>query len=199
MSACGRPHAHAAPETYKPDLSRGEREMRILRALGALIFLFCAAAIEANAQTVQSDFDKSYDFTKLKTFNFAMRDFDDVLAQDTLNDGRVRAAIQTNLTANGYRVEESETPDFAVAYYVTARNKFNIQDTGPRFWGRRDVSVDEYTEGTLGVDIYEVRTGRLVWRGRAVGTVEMKGTDKKINKAAEKLVKQFLKDTRKGG
>ena len=173
--------------------------MKLVRAAGWLVFLLCAMAVAARAQSVQSDFDRSYDFSKLRTFNFAIPGFDDPLAQDTLNDGRIRAALRSNLSANGYMIEESEGPDFAVAYYVMARNKFNVQENGPRFFGRRDLSVDEYTEGTLGVDIYDVRTKRLVWRGRAVGTVELKGTDKKINKAAEKLVKQFLKDARKGG
>ena len=161
--------------------------------------MMCALAITSRAQSVQSDFDRSYDFSKLKTFNFAIPGFDDPLAQDALNDGRIRNALKSNLAANGYRMEESERPDFAVVYYVTTRNKFNIQDNGPRFFGRRDVSVDEYTEGTLGVEIYDAQTRRLVWRGQAVGTVELKGTDKKINKAVEKLVKQFLKDTTKKG
>jgi hypothetical protein len=49
------------------------------------------------------------------------------------------------------------------------------------------------------VDIYDVKTRRLVWRCRAVGNIELKGTDKKINKAVEKLVRQFLKDAKKGG
>jgi len=173
--------------------------MKAVRVLGWLVFLFCALAVAARAQSVQSDFDKSYDFSKLKTFSLAIPGFDDPLGRDGLNDGRIRNALKMNLTANGYKLEESERPDFNVAYYVMARNKFNISETGPRFFGRRDVLVDEYTEGTLGVDIYDARTGGLVWRGRAVGTVEMKGTDKKINKAVEKLVKQFLKDTRKGG
>jgi hypothetical protein len=173
--------------------------MKLVRAAGWLVFLLCALAVSSRAQSVQSDFDKSYDFSKLKTFNFAIPGFDDPLAHDSLNDGRIRAALESNLMANGFGMEELERPDFAVAYYVTAKNKFSVRDNGPRFFGRRDVSVDEYTEGTLTVELYDVKTRRLVWRGRASGTVELKGTDKKINKAAEKLVKQFLKDTKKGG
>jgi hypothetical protein len=174
--------------------------MKIVRAASWLIFLLCALAVTSRAQSVQSDFDRSYDFSKLKTFNFAMQGFDDPLAQDSLNDGRIRAALESNLMSNGFGMEELERPDFAVAYYVTAKNKFSVRDYGgPRFFGRRDVSVDEYTEGTLTVELYDATTRRLVWRGRASGTVEMKGTDKKINKAVEKLVKQLLKDTKKGG
>ncbi|MBV9929081.1 MAG: DUF4136 domain-containing protein [Acidobacteria bacterium] len=173
--------------------------MRIVRALGVLALVLCASAGAASAQSVQSDFDRSFDFSKLRTFNFAAQRFDDALAHDSLNDGRVRHALETRLMASGFGMEELERPDFAVAYYVTSRNKFSVQDYGPpRWFGRRDVRVDEYTEGTLTVDLVDVRTGQLVWRGRVSGTVELKGNDKKIDKAVDKLVRQLLKDAKKG-
>ena len=176
--------------------------MRIVRTLSMLALVLCAFAASASAQSVQSDFDRSFDFSKLKTFSFAVHRFDDALAQDSLNDGRIRHALESKLTAGGFRVEQGERPDFAVDYYVTSRNKFSVQDYSygpPRWWGRRDIRVDEYTEGTLTVDLIDAKTRQLVWRGRVSGTVELKGTDKKVDKAAEKLVKQLLKDVTKGG
>ena len=87
-----------------------------------------------------------------------------------------------------------------VAYYVTTRKALNVQDYGygpPRWFGRRDIRVDQYTEGTLTVDLIDATTHQLVWRGRASGTVDLKEMDKRVNKAVEKLVAKFLKDTRK--
>jgi uncharacterized protein DUF4136 len=176
--------------------------MRIVRTVSMLVLVLCAFAASARAQSVQSDFDRSYDFSKLKTFNFAVQGFEDPLAQDSLNDGRIRHALESKLTAGGYKMEQTAKPDFAVAYYVTSRNKFSVQDYsyGPSRWfGRRDIRVDEYTEGTLTVDLIDVKTRQLVWRGRVSGTVELKGNDKKIDKGVEKLVKQLLKDVKKGG
>lgn len=176
--------------------------MRIVRTLSVLALVLCAFAAPASAQSVQSDFDRSYDFSKLKTFNFAAHRFGDNLAHDPLNDGRIRHALESKLMASGYGMEELGAPDFAVAYYVTSRNKFSVQDYGygpPRWFGRRDIRVDEYTEGTLTVDLIDTKTRQLVWRGRVSGTVELKGSDKKVDKAAEKIVKQLLKDTKKGG
>ncbi len=175
--------------------------MRIVRTLSVLVLFLCACAATATAQTVQSDFDRSYDFSKLKTFNFAEQRFDDPLAEDALNNGRIRHALESRLMAAGYGMEEVDRPDFVVVYYVTSRNKFSVQDYGygpPRWFGRRDVRVDEYTEGTLTVDLIDARTGQLVWRGRISGTVELKGNDKKIDKAADKLVKQLLRDAKRG-
>jgi hypothetical protein len=175
--------------------------MRIIITAIILCALLCSLPAAARAQSVQTDFDKSYNFSGLKTFGFAVqrRRLSDPLAQDPLNDGRIRAALEANLTAAGFKPESGGGADFAVAYYVSTRNAFSVQEYGygpPRWFGGRDIRVDQYTEGTLTVDIIDARTKQLVWRGRASGTVELKGADKKVSKAVEKLVKKFLKDTR---
>lgn len=170
---------------------------RIATLIGLVLSVFTAASY---AQSVQTDFDKSFNFMKLNTFNFAIqqRNPDDPLSQDSLNDGRIKIALESKLMASGFRTANAETPDFAVAYYVTTKNKFDLRDYGygpPRWFGGRDIRVDQYTEGTLTVDLIDVATKQLVWRGRASGTVDLKGIDKKINKSVEKLVARFLKET----
>ena len=175
------------------------RAIRMMMAVAILIGFL--AAISANAQSVQSDYDRSFNFSNLKTFGFAVqrRSATDPLAGDSLNDGRIRTAMESQLIANGYRVE-SGSPDFVIVYHVTTKNKLNVQDYSygpPRWFGRRDIRVDQYSEGTLLVDFIDTKTNQVIWRGRASGTLEMKGVDKKISKSVEKLVKQFVKDTTK--
>jgi len=160
-------------------------------------------AVSAAAQSVQSDFDRSFRFSELKTFSFAVqqRAAKDPLASDTLNDGRIRNGLESQLTANGFRIENDKA-DFVIAYYVTTKNKLNVQDFGygpPRWFGSRDIRVNQDLEGTLMVDFIDAKSNQVIWRGRAVGTLELKGVDKKISKSVEKLVKQFVKDTQKKG
>jgi hypothetical protein len=167
---------------------------------GAILIGFLAA-VSAQAQSVQSDFDRSFNFSNLKTFGFAVqrRRANDPLAGDSLNNERIRMALESQLIANGYR-RENEDADFAIVYHVTTKEKLSVQDYGygpPRFWGSRNIHVDQYSEGTLLVDFINVKTNQVIWRGRASGTLEMKGVDKKISKSVEKLVKQFIKDTTK--
>ena len=175
--------------------------MKAIRMMGVLGMLLGLLVISASAQSVQSDYDKSFRFSDLKTFSFAIqnRGAADPLASDSLNDGRIRTGLESQLTANGFRME-TEKPDFVIAYYVTTKNKLNVQDYGygpPRWFGSRDIRVNQYSEGTLMVDFIDAKNNQVIWRGRASGTLEMKGVDKKISKSVEKLIKQYIKDTTK--
>ena len=174
--------------------------MKTARIMSVIVMILGGLVVSAAAQSVQSDFDRAFRFSNLKTFSFAVqnRAATDPLAADTLNDGRIRTGLETQLRANGFRME-TETPDFVIAYYVTSKNKLNVQDYSygpPRLWGSRDIRVNQYAEGTLMVDFIDVRTNQVVWRGRATGALELKGVDKKITKSTEKLVKQFMKDNK---
>ena len=174
--------------------------MRVMSILGLMLGMLIGSAA---AQSVQSDYDRAFHFSNLKTFSFTVqkRGATDPLAADTLNDGRIRTGLESQLIANGFRME-TEKADFVIAYYVTTKNKLSVQDYGygpPRWFGGRNLRVDQYSEGTLMVDFIDVRTNQVIWRGRASGTLEMKGVDKKISKSTEKLVKQFVKDTAKKG
>ena len=174
------------------------KAMRVVSLLGLVLGLFLGSAA---AQSVQSDFDRTFQFSNLKTFSFAVqrRGATDPLAADSLNDGRIRTGLESQLIANGFRME-TDKADFVIAYYVKTKNKLSVQDYGygpPRWFGGRDIRVNQDTEGTLMVDFIDARTNQVVWRGRAVGTLDMKGVDKKISKSTEKLIKQFVKDTAK--
>jgi len=167
--------------------------MKAIRVIGVLGILLGLLVVSAAAQTVQSDFDRTFRFSNLKTFSFAVQK-----RADTLNDGRIRTGLETQLRANGFRME-TETPDFVIAYYVTSKDRLNVHDYSfgpPRLWGSRDIRVNQYAEGTLMVDFIDVKTNQVVWRGRATGALELKDVDKKITKSTEKLVKQFIKDSK---
>ena len=176
------------------------KAMRVVSLLGLVLGLLVGSAA---AQSVQSDFDRTFQFSNLKTFSFAVqrRGATDPLSTDSLNDGRIKTGLESQLIANGFKVD-TDKADFVIAYYVKTKNKLSVQDYGygpPRWFGGRDIRVNQDTEGTLMVDFIDARTNQVVWRGRAVGTLDLKGVDKKISKSTEKLVKQFVKDTTKKG
>ena len=157
------------------------KTIRVMMVMGMLVGLL---AISAQAQSVQTDYDKGFRLANLKTFTFIdqRRGPTDPLAADSLNDNRIRTAIESQLMGNGLRAEENA--DFAIAYYVTTKNKLNVQDYGygpPRWFGGRNIQVNQDTEGTLMVDFIDLKTNQVIWRGRATGILELKGVEKKIN------------------
>ena len=92
--------------------------------------------------------------------------------------------LQRQLELQGYTfAENGESADFSVAYTVGTRDKIRMESypTGYRgHWGWHDphshyyfrkVSADNYTQGTLGVDIFDNETGKPVWHGWAEKTV----------------------------
>ena len=178
-------------------MTRAGRMRFRLAALAAGLVLW---PLRAPAQTIQTDYDRSYDFAKLKTYDIPAqsRAPNDPLGANPINERRVQAALDSQLVAHGYTRDSGGKLDFVVAYHAATRNRLDVQEWGygPGRWGRRRLDVNEYTQGTLVVDIVDAASKQLIWRGSASGTIEPKEADKKIKKAVAKLIEQFAKDTR---
>jgi hypothetical protein len=172
--------------------------MKLFHTLLFMSLMLCSLGVMA--QTVKTDYDRAYDFTKLKTFAFKpqTRDPREALAANPIVDDRIKRDLESQLTTNGFQEESADKPDFLIAYYGIAKERARLQDLstyGP-FGGRRslDIRPEFYVEGTLIVDFIDQATNKLIWRGYATGTVDPKKSEKDIAKATEKLVKQFMKD-----
>ena len=170
-----------------------------LRTVGLAVALALAPA-SAPAQSIQTDYDRSFDFSRLKTYDFAQqtRRPNDPLAVNPMNDRRVQAALDSQLVAHGHTRDPSGKPDFLVAYNGATRNQVDVREWGygPGRLRDRRIDVNRYTESTLIVDVVDAATKELVWRGAATGVIEPKDADKKIKKAVAKLMEQFAKDTK---
>ena len=168
--------------------------------MAALAVGLALSPVSTPAQSIQTDYDRTYDFSKLKTYDFAaqVRGPNDPLVVNPMNDRRVKAALDSQLVARGYGRDTGGKQDFLVAYHAATRNRLGVQEWGygPGRWGSRRVDVNEYTQGTLVVDVVDAASKQLVWRGSATGTIEPKEADKKITKAVAKLMDQFAKDTK---
>jgi hypothetical protein len=170
--------------------------MNTLRTLmcGGLLLL-CTGA--ATAQTVQTDYDRSFNLAALKTFDFYRQDRrpDDPLAASPLNERRINGALDAQLKAAGFSRAAAGQADFMVAYFVTTQRGLDIQDNRWGLLGRRgSINVEQVTEGTLVVVFVDRATRQEVWRGYATGTIDPKDLEKDVNKGVAKLVQKFVKD-----
>src|SRR5215472_5344212 len=104
---------------------------------GLLVML---SSIGARAQSIQTDYDRSFNLAKLRTYSFVeqTRPPGDPLLASPLNDRRIHTALDSQLQAQGFR--PSEQPNFYIAYEVTTRMGLDIEDnrfSGPPWdrWG----------------------------------------------------------------
>jgi hypothetical protein len=97
---------------------------------------------------------------------------DDPMVSNSISHRAIRNRVAQALVELGYVVDDNH-PDFAVAFYASARDKLVITDwdNGYPFYppwthpGRRSRTVTEYTEGTLIIDAINPRSRDLLWRG----------------------------------
>jgi hypothetical protein len=150
------------------------------------------------AQKTSFDYDKTANFAAFKTY--ALKDGTKV--GDPLIDGRIVAAIESELAAKGL-TKAADKPDVTVVYHVAFDKKqditaYNTGGMGYRWgggWGTTDVRVNEILVGTLVIDVVDANKSELAWRGVGVKEVDVQAKaekrDKNINNAVAKIFKNF--------
>src|SRR6185503_7164955 len=115
---------------------RGMKPFRIL-FMGAVIL---SALTVAFGSSVKSDYQKDFDFSRLRTFNFKTdRTSNDPLVTNAIEANRIQNALSAQLQMNGF-TQSQDNPDFIVAFYSRTRERTQVQSFGygPGFgWGYR--------------------------------------------------------------
>jgi hypothetical protein len=162
-----------------------------------LFFVFVDVAIPGKVYT---DYDPSVNFSQYRTFIWIKPPH----MRDPLMNDRIVNAINAALTAKGWRLVD-EGADVGVAAHVATREQHTLETFysgfgGGWFWHRWGIGTgmattteETYTVGTLVVDLFDSRTRKLIWRGKATDILpeDPKKTAKKLNKDIEKLFKKF--------
>lgn len=175
--------------------------MKIFRTVVGLSLLL--TAVVAYGVDVKTDYDRDYDFAKLKTFAFKSkpRSESDPLRTNGLLDNRIKDALRTQLEARGYQYVENGNADFLICYFASSKERLNIQDFDYGFprrwrWGfGQQIWTNYYTEGSVVVDFVDSQNQQLFWRGMASQTISgLNPSEKQVNKGVDDLLKHFLKD-----
>src|SRR4051812_13192873 len=177
--------------------------MRIsIRSLITAALLVIGAASTALAQKVSFDYDKTADFTTLKTFAFR----DGTKSNNPLVDERIVTAIAAALTARGMTRDDA-APALVVVTHLTFDKSKDIStfSTAPMYggygwgwgggWGSTDIRVIDILTGTLVIDMVDVAKAKMVWRGIATKEVKAnpksKDVDKNVGQAVTKILRSF--------
>jgi hypothetical protein len=125
---------------------------------------------------------------------------DDPMIDNSIANHAIRARIARSFEELGYRADD-RAPDFVVAFYATAREKLDmaIWDYGypsyPR-WPQYPSPVPamtQYTEGTVVVDVLEVGTRALLWRGEGKAALSNEPSEnvRRLADVASAIVAKF--------
>lgn len=139
------------------------------------LFLFLAIGCSQKFQ-VHTAADQDYDIRLFSNYNWLpMRDIEaqnNPLYYNEMNDKYIRAAVDKNMSAKNFR-QTDEPAELIVHYHIIERS-MTISREDPHFyhdapWMGPDRVYEDYTEGTLIIDIMERKSNALVWRGLATG------------------------------
>lgn len=174
-----------------------------------MVTLSLLGGVSAIAQDVRYDFDKTKDFSKYKTYKWVpIKDADQ---PDQLTAKQITEAIDAQLSMKGLEQTDSDSADLLIGYQTAlgSEKQFTSYNTGwgagpgwgAGWYGYGGMSSTTYGStstvyvGQLDLSMYDSAQKQLVWRGVATKTLDPNAKPEKkqknINKAAEKLLKNF--------
>lgn len=155
------------------------RRLLVAAALAGL------AGCAATVPDIRTDYDRSADFSRYRSFGFVPEPTENRAGYETIAGKYIRAAVSRQMEQRGYT--QSDNPDLLINYsmkleakqsvtpYTTLRPYYGYRSNRYRAWTgyqwETDTITSDYTEGTLNIDIVDREQKQLVWEGVAVGTV----------------------------
>ncbi len=169
--------------------------MKLTRLFLPFLFVLITSC---SSVRVATDYDTKIDFNTYKTFAFYKPGIDKADVSD-LDKKRIMRAIEVELLAKG--MQKSSTPDILISLFTKSRERVNVNNNvgwgfgygwgwNPWMWGGAgQLNVNQYTEGTLFIDIIDAGKKELVWQGIGSGALSMSSAEKR-----EERINKFVKD-----
>ncbi len=168
-----------------------------MKNIKLLFLVFAVGFYSCTTIRVTTDYDTTIDFNSYKTFAFYKKGIDKAKISD-LDKRRILKAIESELIAKGYK--KSKNPDMLVSIFAKSRKKVNVERSFGYaydpwvpfyYYGRDRVRVTKHTEGTLFIDLIDMKDKKLIWQGLGSGALRAKTGPKKVEKI-QLFVKEIL-------
>jgi hypothetical protein len=172
----------------------------IFMALALIVLAGCASGPK-----IESDYDRTVDFSQYKTFGFFSPMSIEGANYSTLFGQQFRESIGREMKARGY--VESANPDLGVNVSARLQQKTQVTTTtdpmmvGGYYGYRRgfydpwmsygygtSTHVSQYNEGTINVDVVDMKQKRMVWEGVGIGRVKENRSNAEVRDAIDKGV-----------
>jgi hypothetical protein len=153
--------------------------MSALCALGFLALAGCASTPNTFSQS-----DPTADFASYQTYAFYDEPATDNAQYESLVTNFLKVSVAQQLDARGMTYDPAD-PDVVVNFFLNTKEKVRSRQvpTMSGYYGWRDpfydpwpgyayeTRIDQYTEGTLNIDVADVAQKKLVWEGSVVGRI----------------------------
>lgn len=163
-------------------LSGGPITMANMHKTLLLALTTCVVAACASAPEVQTHFAAGNDFARYRTFSFMPQQALLVGAAAPVNpalEGHLKRAASNVLTRQGYTAAAPQEADFILSFTLGARDGIrenSFPSAYRRAWIEQQTyatDTRDYTESTLAIDIFDVKSRKPVWHGRASSAITM--------------------------
>ena len=173
----------------------------------AMLFIGLLILASCSSITVNSDYNTQFDFSKWKTFGFIP--IPEKAGIDQINANRLGDAVKKQLEAKGYKL--AEPADFGVAFQFGKQQVTDVSSYGGYGYGwgwggwgygpGGGVDVTQYEQGTLIIDLVDMKENKLEWRGTGQGALDDNPTVEdriaNIDSAVSQILAQFPPGTEK--
>jgi len=176
-------------------------------ALVALVLVSVLAACTTGPR-VRIDADPSADFSQYRTWGFYQPLAMEQSGYSSYLSDQIKASVRRAMDSRGYRFS-ADKPDLLVNFQGVIRERTDVYDV-PRsdiqyFYSYRarayyaypvwydETRVNQYTEGTLTIDLVDAARNRLVWNGDAIGRVTQKTAQQRAVSADQAITAIFAR------
>lgn len=164
---------------------------RSVRAWLVAAIATLALAACATGPTVRTDYDPTANFAQYRTWGWYTPIAMEQSGYSSWISERIKANVQREMEARGYRFD-AKSPDLKVNFQAAVQERSSVYSM-PRsdiawaysYRARSYVAVpvwydeavvNNYTEGTLTVDLVDAAKNRMVWTGDAIGRIGSRRT-----------------------
>ena len=174
------------------------------------ILLTVAAVVSAGCASTPNTFsnaDPTVDFSTYKSYGFYSELSTDKRNYESMESNFLKVAVAQQLDRRG--LSYSNDPDLMVNFYINTKEKIRSRSvpTMGGYYGYRDpfydtwggyggyeTRIDQYTEGTLNIDVVDAKTKKLVWEGAVAGRVTdsaIRELEKTIDNAVAVIMERY--------
>ena len=152
---------------------------------------------------VSTDYDKSVDFTKYKTFSLYKSERDNAISE--LYHDRIINSIRNEMIKKGLR-EDTSSSELLVNLVTILKDRTSVSTYNnyytyggfyrPYYWGSGSAygsttyDVYHYQDGSLIVDVIDASTNKLIWQG--IGNKEIDSPSKDPGTSIPKAINSIM-------